>query len=857
MLIALVSRLVDACRRFCVPILLAALIATLGLGSYVAHTIKINTDINQLLAANLPWRQREVALEKAFPQKVDRLVVVIDGDTPDAAEGAATSLAAKMEADPADFQNVTRPDSIPFFKKNGLLFLSEDELSNLMDNLIQAQPVLGTLAADPSLRGLFGTLALVLEGLKRGEFDYSRIDKPLSQLADAIKDVRNGNDKPFPWRSLMTDEKPTLRDLRKFILTQPKLDYADLEPGAAASAKIRQMAKDLGLTPEHGVRVRLTGSVALNDDEFASVAQGTTFATVLSVVLVLVILFLALRSFRLIVPILLTLTAGLVATTAFAMATVGSLNLISVAFAVMFVGIAVDFGIQFGVRYRDQHHNEPDSAKAMLATAKIIAKPLALAAGSTALGFLTFLPTDYRGVAELGLIAGGGMIIAFFLNITLLPALLAVAHPPAEPDAVGFSWAAPIDRFMIANRRKILFATVLLALFATIAACQIHFDFDPLNLKDPKSESLSTLFDLMKDPDANPYTVEILEPSLEMAEATAKEIDKIPEVDHTMTLASFIPEDQEQKLALINDANALLAPTLNPPSTLPAPSDAEIYAAMTKAAQGLRSLGAEKTSAQKLAAELEDVVAKGDPKLLTNLQKALVDGLQQQLAQIRTMLNAGPVTLDQITEDLKRDWMTPDGRAKIEVYPKGNPRDDRILAAFTKAVQAVAPNASGSAVSIQESGKTITRAFVQAGLFALLAIAFLTWLVLRNAMDVVRLIAPLFLAGVLTLATMVIIHLPLNYANIIAFPLLLSLGVSYAIYFVSAWRDGVSAPLQSSIARAVLFSAATTLVAFGSLSLSAHVGTSGMGKLLTIALLYCLACTFMVLPALLGPPRKD
>ena len=201
---------------------------------------------------------------------------------------------------------------------------------------------------------------------------------------------------------------------------------------------------------------------------------------------------------------------------------------------------------------------------------------------------------------------------------------------------------------------------------------------------------------------------------------------------------------------------------------------------------------------------------------------------------------------------MRRDWITPEGQALIEVYPKGNPRDYKTLVAFTNAARQIAPDATGAPISIQESAHTITGAFIHAGIYALLAIALLSFLILRRLRDVALLIAPLFLAGILTLATIVLIGLPLNFANIIAVPLLLSLGVSYAIYFVSYARAGLKDPLQSSMARAVLFSAATMLVAFGSLSLSSHPGTSGMGKLLSVALLYSLACSFFLLPALLA-----
>lgn len=824
---------------------------SLALGWYVTENFKINTDINQLMATDLDWRVREAAIDKGFPQKTDLLVVVVDGDTPDAAESAAEALALKLRTMPDKFSQVVRPDRIPFFQKSGLLLLSKNEINTILDQMIQAQPMLGTLAGDPSLRGFFSMINLMLQGVARGETDFKQLDAPFDAISSTIEANLAGQNKALSWQNINADQKPTLRDIRKFILVKPILDYTALEPGAASSDALRAAAKDLQLTPDNGVHIRLTGSVALNDEEFSSVADGTGFATILSGVLVLVFLLLALRSLRIVIPIVLTLIVGLIATTAFALATIGSLNLISVAFAVMFIGIAVDFGIQFGVRYRDQHHLEPDHSKAMTRTARIIALPLTMAASSTTLGFLAFIPTDYRGVSELGLIAGAGMIISFILNITLLPALLAFSRPPAEPEAVGYRWMAPVDRFIQNHRAKVLAISLLLAVIGIGIASQVRFDFDPLNLKDPTTESVSTLFDAMNDPDFSTYIIAILRPSLKEAQELADKIQKLPEVDHVISLASFVPEDQDAKLELINDANDIFASTLTA-KPVPPPSDAEVFAFLQKLMSDLRALPDQPASAVRLAKALEGVVEKNDPVFLQQLHKNFVTVMQGKLDSIKQILSAENVTIDSITDDLRRDWVTQDGQFLVEVYPKGNARDHNILIAFTNAVREIAPDATGAPISIQESAQTVTSAFIDAGIYALLTIALLSFLILRSVRDVALMMAPLFFAGILTLATIVLIELPLNFANIIALPLLLSLGVSYAIYFVSYARSGQENPLQSSMARAVLYSAATTLVAFGSLSLSSHTGTSGMGKLLTIALIYTLACSFFLLPALLA-----
>ena len=854
--------IVDFCRRFAKSVALVAFLASIALGAYVSTHITINTDINQLLSDNLDWRKREKAMEAAFPQKTDNLVIVIDGDNADKTEAAAAALSEKLLAQPNLFTFVSRPDALPFFRANGLLYLSKAELGGMLDQIAQAQPMLGTIASDPSLRGFFGTIGMMMQGLQVGATDPTQIIRPLTAINETLQAALAGQDRPLDWQQMMqaAPSQNAAQSLHKFIITKPVLDYSALQPGEAATKAVRQAVADLNLTPANGVRVRLTGSVPLNDEEFASVSEGTGTATALSGLLVFGLLFLAMKSWRIVVPITLTLCVGLIASTAFATVAVGSLNLISVAFAVMFIGIAVDFGIQFGVRYRDQNHQTGDHTEALRRTAMIIAAPLAMAAGSTALGFLSFIPTDYRGVSELGLIAGAGMIIAFILNVTLLPALMTLTKPPAEAECIGYPSLAPLNAFL-ASRRKVIVPFILVVTLSALAiATQVRFDFDPLDLKDPQSPSVSTMFEVMQNPDSDAYAAQLLAPSLEEAQQHAETLSKLPTVDHVMTLASIVPEDQDKKLAMIADTGTLLAPTFALPRQ-PVATDADNLAALRKTAALLHQTGDMLPAAKDLADTLDALVAQSTPDLLKRAQENVVAPMQGKLMEIQGMLQTRPVTLGDIPPELKQDWIIADGKALVEIFPKraadNNPRDPEMLNRFIDEVQKIAPDVSGTPVSIRESGRTVLSAFVHAGIYGLVSIALLSFAVVRRKRDVAFMLLPLVVAGILTLATMTLIGMKLNYANIIALPLLLSLGVSYAVYFVFYSRSGQKDFLQSSMARAVLFSACTVLVAFASLCFSSHPGTRGMGELLTLALLYSLVCTFLMLPVLLASDRTD
>lgn len=843
---------VAGCHRRALAVTLACLAAAVAAGFYAAHHLGIDTDTAKMIAAEVPWRQAELDYDRAFPGGLN-LVIVIDGPSAEAAGDAAAALAARLSARPELFSAVERPDALPFFRRNGLLYLSPEELAALADRLTEMQPLVGSLAADPTVRGLFETLGTALDGVADGHAELSQFEKPLGPVADAVAAAAAGKPQPLSWQALLSG-----RELgeagRSFVLTRPVRDYGSLQPGAEARAAVREAAAALGLTAESGFRVRQTGSVALNDEEFSTVAEGAGVATLGAFLAVCALLYIALRSWRLIVAIQATLLVGLTLTTGFAALAVGTLNLISVAFAVLFVGIAVDFGIQYAVQYRGERHRRDDLAAALGNAAGNVGGALGLATLALIAGFLSFLPTDYRGVSELGLIASGGMLIALFLNLTLLPALLTLLRPPAERHAVGYAWAGPIDRFLIERRRGVLVAAGAAALAGLALLPALDFDFNPLNLKDPRTESVATLFDLMDDPRTSPNPLNVLTADAAAAEALATRLKALPEAGRVMTLGSFVPDGQAAKLAVIEDLAFIVEPSLAvAEAAQPAPAE-QTLAAMRGALTKLRRAGAGLAAdhpVSRLAEAVEAALAKG-PEILPVLERNLMATFPRRIDDLRLALQAEAVNLDSLPPEIVDKWVAADGRHKVSVYPAGDGRSNDVLRQFVAAVRGVAPAATGTPVSIQEAGDTVVGAFATAGILALAAIALLLRLAVGGWLGVALVLAPLGLAALLTVITCVAIGLPINFANIITLPLLLGIGVAFDIYFVANWQKGIVGPLQSSTARAIVFSAATTVCAFGSLALSSHPGTADMGILLTISLFYALACTLLVLPAMLA-----
>jgi uncharacterized protein len=853
-----IAALVDLCARYRWTVIIAGTLLLLGTAAYAVTHFSINTDVEGLISQSVPWHERQVQFAQAFPER--GITVVVRAPTTENAEMATNELAQALAKNPNLFRDVTQPDSGDFFERNGLLFGSVSDVQKTADGLTHARPFLAMLSGDPSLRGVMKVLASAAEGVQAGEIKLEQLAWPLTLAKQTLNDALSGKPAFFSWQELLQGHALPATQLRHFIEVAPKLDFAELQPGRAAEQGIHKAAADLDLKNEFGATVSLTGQAPMNDDQFSVIRNSALRDTLTAILGVLIVLWLALRSWKIIVPVFFSLIVGLAATAALGLAMVGSFNLISIAFFVLFVGLGVDFGIQFSVRYRTERHELGDLRKALRSAAQKVGKPLALAAAATAVGFFAFLPTSYRGLSELGLIAGCGMLIAFACSITLVPAMLTVLNPPGEAAGIGFKFLAPLDETLQRHRIAVIAGTIGLVLAASPLLFHLRFDFNPVDLQNPDAPSVVTYRQLQSDPEASGNDAEVVARSLEQADVIAKRLATVPEVSRVLTLSNFVPGDQQQKIAVLHAASQALGPVLNPSGRQPAPGDQENVAAIRGAAEALSRAaaganGSVADDAREVAALLNRL-ADASPEVRSKAEAAIVPPLTYGLDRVRKSLAPEPITIQTLPPSLVRDWVLPDGRARVQALPKGNASDLNVLRSFAISVLRAEPSAVGAAVSYYESAKTITTAFIEAGILALVAIALLLIIALRRIGDVFLTLIPLLLAGVVTLEISVISGLSLNFANIVALPLLLGVGVAFKIYYIMAWRAGKTNLLQSTLTRAVVFSAMTNAVAFGSMWVSSYPGMSSMGKMMALALMCTMAAAVLFQPVLMGRPRN-
>jgi hopanoid biosynthesis associated RND transporter like protein HpnN len=848
-----------------IPLVAAAFFLTFLIAVYSVFNFSIDTDLNNMVSEDLPFRQDDKRLSKLFPQLSDTLDIVIDGQTPELAMSAQKMLARQLKKNNDLFKTVFVPGGGSFFEKNGLFYMSIEELEDLTTNLAEAQPFLAILSQDWSLSGFFASLKQIVKNSDESVYDNKSLILLYSHIVNAIESIMKNEPFYISWQEIMLGKEVEQDQLRRFIIVQPMLDYNALYPGEEAIDKVNKLINTLNLTQEHGVQVRITGSVALNYDDLISVESGIGTAALASLILIFVVLYMGLNSLRMVIISLITLIVGLIWTMGFAIAFIGSLNLLSITFAVLFIGLGIDYSIQFCMRYKELTREGINNREAISNTAQSVWNALYLCSITTAIGFYAFFPTDYVGASELGIISGTGMFISLLINVTVLPALLNL-FPLKESNRKSFSLPATIISFPEKNAKAVVISAIILGIVAAALMPKVFFDFNPLNLSDPEAGSVKTAMELFNSSERPPWTISVIAPDYEKAQGLANSLSKLKEVDNTVFIGDLIPDNQDEKSSLIEDMSLFLpplAPFKQPPSfdyAKAVKSLKEFEAALeiylskmpeqdNKYIFTLRELYA---TIKKFNALIDS--SPESESFLRTLEKGILPNLASLLNRLDLLVMGEPFGVSDLPKELREQYESEDGHYRIQVFPRENIDNISALERFVASVRTIAPRASDAPVSMLESGRAIFRAFLYAIAYALVLIIIFLYMVLRKIGDVVLAIFPIIMSLLLTSAVAAVIGIPYNFANIIVIPLMLGIGVDYSIHILHRFRtepDMKRGILGTSTARGVLFSALTTVVSFGSLSFMAHQGTASIGKLLTLSICFIILSTLIVLPAVL------
>ncbi len=858
---------VNVVSRFAVWVTVGMLLLTIGIVFYISGHLGVHGDTESLFSQDLPFKRIERQYHDAFPILYENMFVVVDAATPERAGEAAAALAARLEAEPRLFHGAYLPGGGEFFENHAFLYLETEELEDLADNLAGAQPYLAELSRDGTLRGLASMMARGGRAVREGDVTSDQLRSLFDRVADAIAARLEGRPFSLSWAEVLAQRDFDVDSRRRFLLVQPVLEFNELQPAKRSILAVREIARDLGFTGDSDVTVRITGDVALSFEEMQTVSAQAGAAGVASLVMVAVILMLGLRSIHLVLSTLVTLVVGLVWTAGFAAVAIGHLNMISVTFAVLFIGLGVDFGIHICIRYRELMASGREHDEALSETARDVGSSIFICAITTAIGFFAFVPTDFVGVAELGLISGVGMFVSLFCSLTLLPALMSLPPVPAGRGVVAsVVWSGGgLVSLPIRHPRAVRSTALLMGLCAMVLLPRARFDNNPLNVRDPSSESVRTFNELLEKGSSSPWTLNAVAPSLESAELLAERLRGLDVVERVVTVADYVPSDQEQKLGIIEDVAMFLAPPPGPDGRVPSPELAEQIAGLEDLDREMERLLEESsdgplvTSAAKLhtalGSYLDRIASSRDAESeIAALEDSVLGTLPEQLRTLDEALDAGHVTLEKLPEAILERMITSDGRVRIQIYPREDLNDHAALAAFVENVQTITPEVAGSASEILASGQAVVAALTEALVSAFIVITAFLLFLWRRIDDTALVLIPLLLASALTVAAAVLFDIPFNFADVIVLPLLLGIGVDSGIHLVHRARVGApgdSNLLRTSTARAVAFSAMTTIASFGSLGFATHLGMATLGQLLTLGVGFTIVCNLIVLPALI------
>jgi hopanoid biosynthesis associated RND transporter like protein HpnN len=844
------------------PWLVIAVSAALTvLAGWYSSYLGVDTSTDNVLAHSLPFKQHDAEYRKDFPKKESSLII-IDGPTGADADSAADNLAVRLRARPELFTEVEVPGESEFFTNNGLLYLAQDKLQNLLNQFGQAKDLLVSFAQDPSLRGV----ADIVEARARAT-NTEESTRIYTELGETAKAKAAEEERTVDWVSVLNFERPGARPgTRRFVLARPTLDNTSLDRAGPALTALNEEIKGTLEEEAEGIKMQVTGDPSLRQQEMDDAFSGAVAASSLSFILVALSLIFGIRSGRLILTLMIVLVVGGVWTTGLATLFVGSLNLISIAFMVLFFGLGVDFGTHMGLRFLEERKNGLAFEPALRASMIEEAPSIGLSTLCAALAFLSFVPTSYTGLAEFGIISALGMVVAFVVTFTLQPALMAVM-PPKIPKwgDTNIGVGAFIKRF----HKEILVVSAIVTVGALYAAKDARVDVNPLNLQDPKAAPVIAYRGLAGDPATSPYSLNVVAANQADADERIKKLEAIPGVEKVATANDFLPKDQEPKIAAIEATARTLGPAFMTGEPRPALNDAQLrqaFAALVVAAERAADTtpaGSDlKTAAEGLRDGLKAFADKRgtDTAALRTLEESLVGSQTDLVEGLRSRLEPKRVTLADLPKDVSDDWVTADGRLRLQIQPATDIGSPEAMEDFANKIAAVEPIATGVPASVTGAGNAIQWAFVEAILYTILAIALIVAFLRRRLSDVLLILAPLAVASIWTVGAAALLDLPFNFANVIVIPLLIGLGVAGSVHIVVRTRElahenkGKKAKdrvdvLDTSTSVAVLVAQLNTVAAFATLAISHHRGLYSMGLLLGLSLFLVVIVCLVVLPA--------
>lgn len=840
-------------------VIILLLLMTVALGYFAVTRIGVNTNTADMISPSLSWRQTYIHYKEQFPQYVDNMILVIEGTNGDAVAQIQGQLQKAIHEHPEHFESSFALETLDFFQNNGLLYLDLDRLNVMVKNTQTITPLMA-FDAQKQLHFSHFFKQLSQEDTFKTLLTTPTLAQFFPQLHTSFLAIAKDQSDPLSWSDILNNTSQTHF---RFILIKPKLNYATLVPAKAPYDKLQELLDDPAYQSAR-VKVGLTGEATLAYEELLSFSQGALWATILALLLVTTILYISLRSFYLMFASILTLCCGLIWTGAFATFAVGKLNLISVAFAVLYIGLGIDFSIHLCMRFKELIQHKLTPSLALKRALGDVGASLVICAITTCVGFYSFIPTSFDGVGELGLISGTGMLISLVANICLLPALLSYSKLRFDPSYQfnPNNWINQILKWPLTHRYLTRGVMVSLMIGALVLVFHINFTANPIQLMDPHQPSVKVYDHLMRHAPYSPAHLIRLHQEQKPLHDLKAELKTSPLVKDVLSLENFVPRQQNEKQRILTAMQEKIGPFMSstPPKPQPDPLDTQIaqlrafYKQVELQSPSYPELMPLNEVLTQLLARIESASTLEQARLIKRIEQHILAGLNERLKAFTSQRPQDVITIGHLPEALKDRWISPLGEQRLEIYPSENMNEEENLERFVRQVGFSLQEATGLPMIHEKAGQAVVQAFKEAFTYAFLIIGLLLIFILRSVKDMALVLFPLVLTSLFTGAATVIFEIPFNFANIIALPLLLGIGVDNGIHLVHRFRHAPPYDLNllaTSTAKGVLASTLTTIFSFINLGFSNHLGLASMGQLLTLGMCMTLMCTLIFLPNLL------
>jgi uncharacterized protein len=850
-----------------------------------AEKLTFKTGRGDLVSKDLPYVQRHKLFRQEFDD-FDGMIVVVEGKDPEQKKNFVEALAGKIKSHPDDFTDVFYKIDTSYFKDKALLFLDQDELADLFKKIKEHQQFLEDVNASPGLdqllrsinaeisSGMVDTLLSDFIGSGDEEKDETAdLGLLISLLKQMAAHLKGGATYQSPWASFFTGKEETLKEQGylisgkndlMFVLVTPHENKASFT-GTRDSIEFARKLVDETRRQFPEVTVGITGEDVIASDEMALTQVDVKKATLIALAGVSLLFILAFRGVVKPLMAVFCLIVALCWSMGFTTLTVGHLNILSVVFTTILIGLGIDFGIHILERYKEERQAGEDISTALQKTVEGTGRGNFAGAITTALAFGAMTLTDFIGVAELGWIAAWGILFCMLAMLLLLPALLAVEEKYRKTDYSHRTPAVEKKKWLASfynHYYLIIFVCLFLVGLSALSLRHLAFDYNLLNLQAKNTEAVAYEMKIMHNANRSTWSAAMLADTLEDARKKLDAVKALSTVSEAESILSMVPANQQEKMKFLKKNSSVLS-HLQVEET-----DSPIF--LKSIARSLKRIrfklrGKKENAATDSVSEagvwvqrVTDELEKTDPKLaqqrLSDFSKQLFDDYRGKISDLRKNANPQPVVIDELPIEMRKRFISNKGRFLISIFPSVDFWDIDQRNLFLAQLREVDPDVVGNAVHMFESSRLMKEGYVNGGIYAMAAIVVFVFMTFKNVKTTVFVFLPVVVGSLWTLGIMDLVGVRFNLANLVILPLILGIGVVNGIHIIHRYReepDKTVPVLSKSTGQAVVLSSLTTMIGFGSMMVADHQGIFSLGLVLTIGVGSCLVASVTIVPAFL------